>query len=410
MSDPKAPVRAAALTTLTAMADAAGLDALLASFEKPLDSANPMLRKELLAWLENRCKDEDTVVTLDFGPVAGSILGCLEDRTAEVRKSATALLPAIIARSGYNAVMELVSKLKPASKNTVLPLVEAARNQASLVASAPATARAPATANVPSATAKPAPPTVVATAQAAQGATGPALGRLVARPGATGALKTLRTVASSASLPHVDDSSASRLTAAPKPKSSVKSLSSVSRPASSTPASSSSPVVCGGRDPPFTDADPKPKQVRASKETGSLRWIIDGTPRPDQIEALQQQMTAHTSPELLALLFSKDHNAERDYVTALTTLDDCARDADGAAQTFDLAPEELRARLVANVDVVFKYITLRIGLSSTTITVKCLDLIDHTIPVLDAEGYKLSDYETSALLICLIAKVGIRAT
>jgi cytoskeleton-associated protein 5 len=158
------------------------------------------------------------------------------------------------------------------------------------------------------------------------------------------------------------------------------------------------------KEPPFKNADMDPKRARAAKEMGSLKWLVEGPARPDQVESLFQQMTANTSPELLVLLFSKDHNAERDYVQALTLLDDCARD-ESVASTYGLAPEEMRARLVANVDVIFKYITLRIGLTSTTITVKCLDLIDHLIPVFDAESHQLSDFETAPLLYSLINKV-----
>ncbi|KAK4053177.1 hypothetical protein OIV83_001912 [Microbotryomycetes sp. JL201] len=397
LSDPKAPVRAAAVATLSAMADASGLDTLIPALEKPLDSGNPILRKELLGWLEDRFKDDNVVASADLAPIATSILSCLEDRTAEVRKSATALLPGLIARAGYDVIMDLVSKLKPASRNTVLPFIEAARASASVPLAQSA---------APKITPKPAPATassssdstaIAGVPRAVVPATAP---RVAVRPGTTGALKTLRTVPSSSSLPSMEEPS--RL-AAPKPKPSLKSLSGSSSRAPSAASSSSQSAL---REAPFTDADPKPKTVRASKETGSLRWLVEGIPRPDQVEALLQQMTPHTSPELIALLFSKDHNAERDFVAGLTSLDECAKDPETAAQMFDLTTDEIRARLVANVDVVFKYVTLRIGLSSTVITVKCLDLIDHMIPVLDESGYKLSDYETSALLVSLIAKVG----
>lgn len=136
-----------------------------------------------------------------------------------------------------------------------------------------------------------------------------------------------------------------------------------------------------------------------------MKWVIDVNPRPEQVESLLSQMTPNTSPDLLAQLFSKDHSAEKDFAAGLTLLEQCAKDPN-VAEEYGLSTEEMRARLVANVDVIFKYITLRIGMSSTTITVKCLDLIDQLIPVLDAEGHKLSDYETSALLLSLINKVG----
>lgn len=397
LSDPKAPVRASAVAALTAMADAAGLDTMISSFEKPLDSANPMLRKELLAWLESRLADPDVVASVDLAPIAGATLSCLEDRTAEVRKSATAILPAIVQRTGYSAVMELTSKLKPASRTTIIPLIEAAKANAAAPASN--TVPAPRTSStVPSAPASRAPSApsskpVAATAAAASSAPTSGLSRL------TGASKTLRTAASSSSLAPLDEPASVPRLGPPRPK--VVAKSAAAGPRSSPTLSAVS--TTGGKEPPFTNADPKPKTIRAAKETGSLRWVVEGVARPDQVEALLLQMTPNTSPELISQLFSKDHNAERDFVTALTTLDDCTN-ASNAAQ-YDLSPEEMRSRLVANIDVIFKYLTVRLPLTSTTITVKCLDLIDHLIPVLDVEGYKLSDYETSALLISLIAKV-----
>lgn len=85
-------------------------------------------------------------------------------------------------------------------------------------------------------------------------------------------------------------------------------------------------------------------------------------------------------------------------------MDECAKDP-MAAEQFDLDGDEMRDRIVGNLDLIIKYITLRIGMTSTTITVKCLDLIDHFMPLLVQSGYKMSDYEANPLLTCLISKV-----
>jgi cytoskeleton-associated protein 5 len=361
LADQKVHVRAGAIATLTAIADAAGLDSLVGGLDKPLESPNPILRKELLAWLEVRFADEDVVATLDLSSIAGGILSCLEDRNVDVRKSATAVLPIVVARAGYNYVIDLTSKLKPASRSTVVPLIEAARGSGAAPSQAKSSAPAP---SKPAAAIRP-------------------------------AGKSLR---AGAPTPVPQDDPPSRPASVRPPT--------ASRPKSAAPSSRASPVPSSPsiREAPFKSADPYPKQVRASKETGSMKWVIDVNPRPEQVESLLTQMTSNTSPDLLAQLFSKDHSAEKDFVAGLTLLEQCARDPN-VAEGYGLSTEEMRARLVANVDVIFKYITLRIGMSSTTITVKCLDLIDHLIPVLDAEGHKLSDYETSALLLSLINKV-----
>lgn len=135
-----------------------------------------------------------------------------------------------------------------------------------------------------------------------------------------------------------------------------------------------------------------------------MRWAIEGTPRADQVEWLSSQMAPQISTALHAQLFSTDHSAERDFVAGLTAMDECAKDP-MAAEQFDLDGDEMRDRIVGNLDLIIKYITLRIGMTSTTITVKCLDLIDHFMPLLVQSGYKMSDYEANPLLTCLISKV-----
>lgn len=362
LADQKVNIRAAGIVTLTAIADAGGLEPLIVAFDKPLEAQNPLLRKELLGWLEGRFQDADVVATLDLTHIAGAVISCLEDRNADVRKSATALLPAIVARAGYGYVVDQTSKLKPASRATVVPLIEAARG------SGPSTSSTKATA---------APPVSKASA----------------------ATKSLRTLAPSAPSP-IEDEASGRSSAPLRPRIGLTK----GKISSTTPSSRASPIPSSSAEPPFRTSDPHLKTVRSSKETGSLRWVVENLPRPDQIEALLQQMNPVTSTELLGQLFSTDHNAERDYVAGLTTLTENAKDTNLILQ-YGISQEELRSRMLANLDVIFKYITLRIGLTSTTITVKCLDLIDALVILADAAGYKLSDYETTPLLISLIGKV-----
>ncbi|BGP14170.1 hypothetical protein JCM10213_002469 [Rhodosporidiobolus nylandii] len=405
LADQKANIRAAGVTTLSAMADASGLDGLVGAFDKPLEGNNSVQRKELLGWLEERFKDDDATAGLELAPLAGPVLSCLEDRNADVRKSATAILPVIIARAGYGTVMDAVAKLKPASKSTVLPIVEAARSAAPKAAPAPAPAAAPARAP-PAARPAPAaarpPPTAAAPppspAPAAPPAARPASG--LSRPTA----RPLRSAAPSAATLEDPPSAVPPRLAAPRSRASVGGLRSA---ASARPPPLAAPSsTAGAKEAPFRSADPNPKLLRHKKETGSMRWIVEGTPRSDQVDWLAQQMAPQVSATLHAQLFSTDHSAERDFIAALTTIDEVARDPAVAEEKYDVAEEEMRERLVANLDLIVKYITLRIGMTSTTITVKCLDVVEHLIPVLSAASYKTSDYEATPLLLALIGKVG----
>ncbi|GAA5893605.1 hypothetical protein JCM5296_002476 [Sporobolomyces johnsonii] len=402
LADQKPNIRAAGVATLSAMADASGLEYLVGAFDKPLDAANPLQRKELLGWLEERFKDDEAVASLELSALAAPVLGCLEDRNAEVRKSATAILPVIVARAGYGTVMDAVAKLKPASRTTVLPIVEAARSSAP--PSAPASAapsRAPSTAG-PARPTPAAKPTPTAPAAAAPPAAAPRPATGLSRPAA----KPLRTAAPSAAAGEDAPPSAvpPRL-AQPRARPSISGLRSVAASSAARPpsaASASTPT----KEAPFRSADPNPKVLRHKKETGSMRWVVDGTPRSDQVDWLATQMAPQISPALHAQLFSTDHSAERDFIAGLAAMDECARDPAAAEREYDVGEEEMRERVIANLDLIVKYVTLRIGMTSTTITVKCLDLVEHVVPLLVKAEYKMSDYEATPLLTCLIAKVG----
>ncbi|GAA5933192.1 hypothetical protein JCM3775_002563 [Rhodotorula graminis] len=407
LADQKANIRAAGVVTLSAMADAAGLEPLVGSFDKPLEANNPLQRKELLAWLEQRFNDYDALDGVDLAVLAAPILPCLEDRNGEVRKSATAILPAIIAKAGYGTVMDAVAKLKPASKSTALPIVEAARSAANALGSSapPPAAAPPARAGPPARSAASTKPPPVAPAPA-PAAVAPAAPVAASRPGLSRpAAKLLRPVAPTAPPPEEPAPSAvpARL-GQPRPRPSIGGLRAAAAASASRPSSSAS--ASSVKEAPFRSADPNPKVLRHRKETGSMRWTVDGTPRPDQVDWLAAQMAPQVSATLHAQLFSTDHSAERDFVAGLTAIDECARDLSSASDAFDLGEGELRDRLVANFDLIVKYITLRIGLTSTTITVKCLDVVEHLLPVLSNAGYKASDYEALPLLQCLISKVG----
>lgn len=389
LADAKVNVRTAGTTTLTAMADAAGLDSMIAAFDKPLGNTNPLLRKELLTWLQSRFEDKAAVALLDLDSLVGPLLGCLEDRNTDVRKAATAILPDLVARAGINPVMDHVAKLKPASKNTVLPLVEAAKSAAPQL---PSTSQQRPTSASVAITAKPA--TSAKPAGSTVGLKKPTVSRIgAANMGVAKSIRSAPTVAP-----------AETKTPIAKPRQSIGGLRARATPANPV-VSAAVAAPSHSREPPFNSADLQPKQSRAARESGPLKWLVDGPPRSDQVDALRAQMTPHTSPDLLALLFSQDHAAERDYTAALSYLIDCAGNATATAEACSIPASELKARLVANVDVIFKYVTLRLTQTSTTINLKCLDLVECIVKLLDEGGHKLSEYEASALLFSLISKV-----
>lgn len=377
LADAKATVRAGALATLTAVADTAGIDCLLASLATSLETPKPDLRRELLLWLDGRFSDISALSSLDLQPFAAPLLSCLEDRNSEVRKAAQAILPAIISSAGYNFVMDQTSSLKPASRSTVVPLIEAARSSAAPAPVKAAPIRAPAAAPKANKTAS------VASSSAASRSATPTLP-----------------------------------TEEPAPKSRAPALSSLKRSVGPSGSATARAVSASGPPPPvpgpsqadfpLRTSDYKAKQVRAAKDIGPGKWLLEGPARPDQIEQLYQQAGPHVSSELLGLLFSKDHHAERDYLSALTTLDQLVAEPEASAE--QMSAEEVKTRVVANLDLILKYLSVRLAENNSTLSTRCLDLVEHLVALLSDQAFRLSDYEAGCFLPTLVSKVCLLAS
>ncbi|KAI9630500.1 hypothetical protein KEM48_013996 [Puccinia striiformis f. sp. tritici PST-130] len=373
LADKNATARNNALDTLTVVADSCGLDCLASSVGTCLEIAKPELRSSALAWFVERVADPAVVKGLDLSTFASPIISCLEDRNGDVRKGATALLPTIVQSVGINSLLEEANNLKPASRNNVIPMIESCRPAAPVKVAA---SKAPLNKTVSK--------------------TAPAANKQQPRPPSVASVHRATT-------PSRDERpslSKSRL-GARKPAGTLNSkLASVAPPpASPSPAPAAAEV-------PFRSGDPKLKTARASKETGPLKWIIEGAVRKDQIEQLYLQMAPHISPELLGQLFSKDHHCEKDFLAGLNVIENWTSDPSIAAEQVDMEESDVRDRLLANSDLVFKYLTIRLHDTNTTITMKCLDIIDQYVAVLQLDGYRLTDYEASILLPSLIGRCG----
>ncbi|KAI9155895.1 hypothetical protein H9P43_009005 [Blastocladiella emersonii ATCC 22665] len=158
------------------------------------------------------------------------------------------------------------------------------------------------------------------------------------------------------------------------------------------PPVSSAPAAAAPRDELAPLAgDPKAKIKRAGDDRGAGKWVLDGL-RPDLVEFLREQAAACFTPQLVALLFSTGHYKEREFMAGLTAIDGflVARDTD----------------CLHHADVILKYLTLRFQDTSTTIVLKCLDVVDHLTALLDEHGHSLSDYEANAFFPSFLGKLG----
>lgn len=363
LGDNKANVRAAGVSTLEHFRKECGLDGMIPSFGASLAADAPTLRKELLAWLAENFKEGSAVESVDLSPMVSPLLSCLQDRNAEVRKSAQACLPAVIASAGYEAVVNKAGDLKGAQRQAVMPIIEANRG-----AAAATTTAASAATNQPSA------PSKQPGSMGAQSSENAAEDK----PSSIGRTKVLRRK------PGLQP---------PRPVSSgIASPAATSAPAAASSDQAQAPVLT---------KDGRAKQIRAKKE---IRWQFD-IPRSDIIDALRASCEGNINVEILNLLFSTSQYAERDRLNGLTLLDECLANPEISMSKYNVDFADLKLRYIANADLIFKYLTLRFFDTNTSMLIKCLDLTQHLVTVMDEESYHLTEYEAVSFLPYLINKV-----
>ncbi|RUS19776.1 armadillo-type protein [Endogone sp. FLAS-F59071] len=342
LTDSKADLRTAGIATLESIRKVCGLEPMVSAIATSLPTDSAVLRKDLLTWLAESLKD-DIPTNLDLSPLVPPILTCLQDRSADVRKAGQSTLPGLITNVGYDHIMQKIGDLKPSSRQSVMPMLEAARSLA--------------------APAKPI-------------------------------------------LKQEDETKESQ------PKLKSKAVSNKRNPPTasntkSTPVAPSQEASdrASDRAAPILSSDNRAKQARAKKDSSIGKWTFE-VPRPDLLEHLSMQMENNFSSEVRALLFSTGNHADKDYLNAVTILDDCIASPELSHDKYGVDYTDMKARYVANADIVLKYLTLRFFDTGTTMMIKCLDLLEHLVAVLDEESYHLTEYEASAFLPFFINKVG----
>lgn len=359
LSDNKANVRAAGVAALENIRKACSMEMMASVFGTSLANEAPALRKELLTWFSTAIKEEADAAKFDFGGMITPLFSCLQDRNADVRKAAQFALPELIGVVGYDAVVSKTSELKAAQRQTVMPFVEAARGSAGSAAG-----------GISSASATPA----------------------KKRPeSAHAAASDDRAGRSSSATPsRMKTLTRKKVGGIPAPRSQAMSQ------APSAGAASEDATA------PILTNEPRAKQVRAKKEN---RWQFD-TPRSDVIDGLRAQFDANMSPELTALLFSTSQYAERDRLNGLGILNECLGSPELCASKYNVDYADMKKRYVANLDLILKYLTIRFFDTNTSMLIKCLDVTQNLVAVLDEEGVNLTEYEAVSFLPFLINKVG----
>lgn len=384
LSDQKAPTRAAALQTLTAIATACeGLDTMVNDFGKALESPNPLQRASLLGWIADWFKEHELTPHLDLNGWVGPVVSFLDDRSGDVRKAAVAVLPVLIGSAGYDHVMHQTNSLKPASKKSAVPLIQAAQASAPSRISSKTAAKS---------VAKPAPPSSHPIEEEPEIVPATSTNK-VAPPRKKAPLGIPRAPETRPETP--DEGVRLRLPGAKPVLGGLKRPVASAQAMSRAPTSSPTTATAGF---PFNGTNADAKRARLGKD--AQRWINEsGTTRKDLAELLQHQMEPHASKELVALLFSHDHNAVNDHVKGLGMIVDFYTDADSSA-------EDTRLICIANIDLPLKYVSIKAHEPQSNVIARCLDVIEAVLAFIRNADYQLSDPEAVCFIPTIIYKVG----
>lgn len=388
LADQKAPIRNAALVTLTAIATACeSLDSLVPGIASGLETTNPLQKGTLLHWIFDWFKEHEPSPSLDLSNWAGAIVASLDDRNGDVRKGAQALLPTLIASAGFDYVMQQTNSLKPASRTSAAPLIQAARPAASSYddppPAAPPTSK-PKASVPPTQSQAPSPrPESPAKVDNSKSSGLKAMGVRRKLP-----LGSTRRPESRSETPI--EAPTSKL--AKPPANSLKRPGAPATAAAVKGASSVAPSLA------FTSMNLDARKSRCSKDPN--RWVNESGPtRKDLAELLNSQMEPHASKEVISRLFSHDHSATNDHITGISMLCDLYNSAQGA-------DESVETVCLANFDLPLKYASIKAHEPQPNLISKCLELVETVLAFLRSINYQLTDNEALCFIPTIIFKVG----
>ncbi|KAL7862680.1 hypothetical protein SRHO_G00116640 [Serrasalmus rhombeus] len=352
LGDSKPNIRTTAMTTLNAWVEQTGLKEWLEGedLSEELKRENPFLRQEVLGWLAERLPTMRSVPA-DLMLCIPNLYACLEDRNGDVRKKAQDALPTFMMHLGYDKMNKATSKLKPASKDQVVAMLEKAR------AVMPAKPAAPA---------KAAPSKPAQSAPAAKPASAPAK-----------------------SQPAVDDYGVG------EPKTDTKKTKSAGPAAKKGVVGKKAPVKPTPKDDedksgPIFILVPNSKEQRMKEEKALkiLKWNFI-TPRDEYVEQLKTQMASCLAKWLQDELFHYDFQRHVKAVNAMIEHMEAESEA-----------------VIGCLDLILKWFTLRFFDTNTSVLMKAMEFLKLLFTMLSRENYHLSEYEASSFIPYLILKVG----
>ncbi|XP_035981663.1 cytoskeleton-associated protein 5 isoform X1 [Fundulus heteroclitus] len=380
LGDSKLNLRTAAMATLLAWVEQTGMKDWLEGedLSDELKRENPFLRQEVLGWLAEKLPTLRTVPG-DLMLCVPQLFACLEDRNADVRKKAQDALPTFMMHLSYEKMVKAAGKLKPASKDQVVAMLEKAR------AVMPAKPAAPAKAG-------------------GKGSAEPSRAPSASRSAAAGEdfadtkpeAKKVRGGGGAAKKPPSPSEEA-------PPPSKEKECNGSKKPPVKGKAAAGSQQAPAGKKPatkaPKDEEDrtgpifilvpnAKEQRIKEEKQLKILKWNFI-TPRDEYVEQLKTQMSTCFAKWLLDELFHFDFQR---HVKAIGVMIERLNSESDAT--------------IGCLDLILKWFTLRFFETNTTILMKVLEYLKLLFTMLQKEDYHLTEYEATSFVPYLILKVG----
>ncbi|XP_038561241.1 cytoskeleton-associated protein 5 isoform X4 [Micropterus salmoides] len=345
LGDSKLNVRTAAMTTLQAWVEQTGMKEWLEGedLSEELKRENPFLRQEVLGWLAEKLPTLRAVPG-DLMLCIPQLYTCLEDRNGDVRKKAQDALPTFMMHLGYEKMTKATGKLKPASKDQVVAMLEKAR------AVMPAKPAAPAKAG-----------------------------------GGKGSGEPSRAASASRSQPASEDFTDSK----PEVKKVRGGVAAKKGAAGKKPAAKSVKDDEDKSGPIFIlIPGAKEQRIKEEKQLKILKWNFI-TPRDEYVEQLKTQMSTCFAKWLQDELFHFDFQRHVKAIGFMIERLECEREA-----------------TIGCLDLILKWFTLRFFDTNTTVLMKVLEYLKLLFAMLNSENYHLTEYEATSFVPYLILKVG----
>ncbi|XP_012775939.2 cytoskeleton-associated protein 5 isoform X1 [Maylandia zebra] len=382
LGDSKPNVRATAMTTLQAWVEQTGMKDWLEGedLSEELKRENPFLRQEVLGWLAEKLPTQRTVPG-DLMLCIPQLYACLEDRNGDVRKKAQDALPTFMMHLGYDKMTKATGKLKPASKDQVVSMLEKAR------AVMPAKPAAPAKTGGGKGSAE---PNRAASASRSQL---PSEDVADSKP----EVKKVRGGMAAKKPPSPPEEPI------PPPSSKDKDNNGSKKPSSKGKAAGGNQQGAAGKKPVSKGlkddedksgplfiliANAKEQRIKEEKQLKILKWNFI-TPRDEYVEQLKTQMSTCFAKWLQDELFHFDFQR---HVKAIGVM-------------IERLESESEAT-ISCLDLILKWFTLRFFDTNTTVLMKVLEYLKLLFAMLNRENYHLTEYEANSFVPYLILKVG----